>query len=670
MITTTTYRDRVEARRDLLAAFSALDHSTTEHMPETELDAAHQRLVARIMAVLFLHDPSAPAAYAAALATDAVDPVAVTAGFVETGRAEPVEVSELQQELVHFSRIVDLAVTGPQRHAGGEGQAGAVAVDTELGRIDPDAARAANRLRASQRLPVGLKTLSELMIVTRSRLLSRGAAVALPYLRAGTPQRRDLDDVTAAWEGEDFALLAVSPRRRTRNEAGFLITSLLEYLTPVEAAAAVWAHTFEVSPRTWLDVAITDVSPAGSITGMAWSFPDPHDPRAERLGGRAVNGAPWGERLPRMQVATPDRPVDQRMRHGAAIRVKSPGVAVEAAPTVLATLTDATGHTHHVKLRGRGGAANAETVSTAGGTAGAALVTRMAAETERLLTGYEGPAVASIECGHIHLDRDLDIDQEVGAVLGQHARDVLQRRFGVAPVLTPMMDDDHVLVKLRPGQYRAFLATMFTDTPMHLVAESSPIVRSIVTAMWQRLTDLGLDDRLRERGANLFLRLGDGGDVCELFERYRGPGGTPGPADTGCVFFETALLTYRCAPARFDQYFADRFGVDVHTEIARILDDADGHDAATADLEIFYRRFAAVTDPRNPDPGILSLVTDVLDTAAAAGRIAHVNVLEDYYEVQQDKVRAVLDLLDLPFVLLTVHFNTQTGRIVLDGHTG
>lgn len=669
MITTTTYRGRVEARRDLLAAFSALDHPTTERMAGAELDAAYQRLVARIMALLFLHDPSAPAAYAAALATEAVEPVAVTAGFLETGRAEPVEVSELQQELVHFSRIVDLAMADRKRQSGGKGGGraaggGAMAVDAELGQIDPDAARAAARLRASMRLPVGLKTLSELVIVARSRLLSRGVPVALPYLRAGNPPRRDLDDRSAAWEGEDFALLTVSPRRRTRNEAGFLITSLLEYLTPLEAAAVVWAHTFEAAPRAWLDVVITDVSPAGSVTGMAWSFPYPHDPRAEQHGGRAANAEPWGERLARMQVATPDRPVHQQAPHGAAIRVKSPGVAVRAAPTVLATLTDATGHTHHVKLHGH--RADGETE----GAGGAALVTRMAAEAERLLTGYQGPAVASIECGHIHLDRDLDIDQEVGAVLGQRARSVLQRRFGGAPALTPMMDDDHVLVKLRPGQYHTFLASVFTDTPMHLVAESSPIVRSIVTAMWQRVTDLGLDDRLRERGTNLFLRIGDGGDFCELFERYRDPDGQPGPAETGCVFFEAALLTYRCAPARFDRYFADRFGVDVHTEIARILDNAPGHDAATADLKTFYRRFAAVTDPRRPDPGIIGLVTDVLDTAGAAGRLAHLNVLEDYYEVQQHKVRALLDLLDLPFVLLTVHFNTQTGRIVLDGHAG
>ena len=652
MITTTTYHGRVEARRDLLAAFSALDHSTTEQMPEADLEAAYQRLVARIMALLFLHGPSVPAAYAAALSAEQDDPVTVTARFVETGRPGPgagTGVSELQQELVHFSRIVDLGAVGDGRPMERARRRDAVG-GADRGRIDPEAVRATNRLRASLRLPVGLKTLSELIIVARSRLLSRGAAVELPYLRAGNPPRWDLDAASASWAGEDFALLAISPRRRTRLEAGFLITSLLEYLTPIEAAAAVWAHTFEVAPRAGLDVAITHISPTGTVSGLTWSYPDP---QPQPSTSPPAPARPWGERLPRMQVATPDQLVHQQTHRGAAITVKAAGSDVR---TVMATLTDATAHTHHVKLHGRGH------------TADSAPAGQMEAETARLMTGYQGPPVASIECGHIHLDRDLDIDQEIGAVLGHRARRILERRFGTAPALTPMMDDDHVLVKLRPAQYRAFLSTVFADTPMHLIAESSPIVRAIVTAMWQRLAELGLGDRLRTRGANLFLQLDEDGGACELFERYQSPDGQPGPADTGCVFFEAALLTYRCAPARFDGYFADRFGVDVHTEIARILDDTDGYDASTAALEAFYRRFAAVTDPRSPDPGITGLVAAVLDAAASNGRVAHLNVLEDYYEVQQHKVRALLELLELPFRLLTVHFNTQTGRIVLDAH--
>lgn len=46
---------------------------------------------------------------------------------------------------------------------------------------------------------------------------------------------------------------------------------------------------------------------------------------------------------------------------------------------------------------------------------------------------------------------------------------------------------------------------------------------------------------------------------------------------------------------------------------------------------------------------------------------AHLNILEDYYEVQQHKVRGFVDVLGLPLRLVTVHFNTTSGRVVCDG---
>jgi hypothetical protein len=293
-------------------------------------------------------------------------------------------------------------------------------------------------------------------------------------------------------------------------------------------------------------------------------------------------------------------------------------------------------------------------------------ITAMARRATRLLAAYYGPDVASIECGHIHLDRDLDADQETGTSLGARALQVLAGRQQRTPVLTPMMDDDHVLVRLRPQDYQAFLQRRLGNIAMHLLPESSPIVRAVVTALWQRLHRLGLGRRLRQRGSNMFLRLNSGAEFCELFEDYQGQD-RPGTAATGCVFFESALLVYRSAPAWFDGYFRDRFGLDtgVHEQAAGILDGSGGHDERRERLARFYERFSAVTDPRRPDPGFLAVVDDVI--ARVSGGVAHLNVLEDYYEVQQAKVRVLLQLLDLPIRLITLHFNAQTGRVVLDG---
>ncbi|SDG75011.1 hypothetical protein SAMN05421505_107177 [Sinosporangium album] len=87
------------------------------------------------------------------------------------------------------------------------------------------------------------------------------------------------------------------------------------------------------------------------------------------------------------------------------------------------------------------------------------------------------------------------------------------------------------------------------------------------------------------------------------------------------------------------------------------------HDVKVEKLQAYYAMFRDVTDPHRPHPHITSLVNDVL---ANAGPVtAHLNVLEDYYEVQQRRVRTLLNLLNLPIRLVTVHFNTATGRIVM-----
>jgi hypothetical protein len=221
-----------------------------------------------------------------------------------------------------------------------------------------------------------------------------------------------------------------------------------------------------------------------------------------------------------------------------------------------------------------------------------------------------------------------------------------------------MMDDDHVLVRLAPVTYRAFLHRTFGAAPMHLICESSPIIRAIAVELLRRMSTSPLAAHFQRRGGNLFLPLGDGSH-CELFEGI--DGSTP---VTGCVFFEIALLTYRCDPARFDQYFTGRYHLreGVHDHAAAIFSGTQPHDVKAAELARYYAAFADVTSPSRADSGITALVSEVLQRAAPV--TAHLNVLEDYYEVQQHRVRELLRLLGLPLRLVTIHFNAVTGRVV------
>jgi hypothetical protein len=620
VIKSSTYRDQIDLRRDVLAAFSALDHRTTAALSPDEVNAAFRLLLARLSALLFLHGPMVPSHFldALPLAGDDREAARITASFLEFGNANSVgdgDVSELQQEVVHFSRIVDIGTIG-------------------LG--DASANQALRRVRHSHRLPETLKVLSELVIVTRSRLMQRGAALPTPWLRARAATSQELDGTTTLWlpAERDYALVVASPRRRTRKQAAYLFTALLNYVTPAEAAIALWAYAVSDRVRAWVDVTLVACHADMPAVMVSWSHPGGDISRVDQ------EPIAWCRRyLPSA------RTVDN---HQDATAVKSGVVTAEQTADGRVRVSVGFPEGQH-----------RTTVLSAAPLGTAHSVDDIVTQARVLMDTYDGPEIVSIECGHIHLDRDLDIDQDLGAALGAQALATLTARQSRPPTLTPMMDDDHVLVKLRPADYRAFLDKQLGSTPMHMIVESSPIIRGIVCALWARLQRLGLGKRCRERGGNLFFAF-DNGNFCELFEDVTGDN------STGCVFFEAALLVYRSAAARFDDYFRERFDVaGVHEQACDILDRVGTHDEKVSRLQAFYGRFSDVTDPQQPDSGVACLVDDVI--AGAHPGIAHLNVLEDYYEVQQDKVRRLVFLLELPLRLVTVHFNVQTGRVVLDG---
>lgn len=621
VIKSSTYRDQIELRRDLLAALSALDHRTTAVLASHQVDAAFRLLLARLSSLLFMHGSLVPDEFLKALTAAGrnSDAVGVAASFLESGIGSGIrhgDVSELQQEVVHFSRIVDIG---------------------SVGLADACANQAARRLRNSGRIPESLKVLSELMIVMRSRLMQRGTVLPTPRLRAHAATSRKLDATTTLWlpDEKDYALVVASPRHRTRKQAAYLFTALLNYLTPVESVIALWAHAVSDRVRAWLDVTLIarDVDMPGVM--VSWSHP-----------GGDLTGVD-------------QEPIEWCRTY---LPVASAVDAFQASAAMNNSGVVATGRTVHDTVSLSVTCPEEEefkTVLSATYTGAAVSPEDIMPRARLLIEKYDGPEIASIECGHIHLDRDLDLDQDLGVALGAQALATLAARQSQPPALTPMMDDDHVLVKLCPADYRRFLDERFDQVSMHLVVESSPIIRSVVCALWARLRKLGLAERCRERGQNLFLAL-ENGNFCELFEDVNGENAT------GCVFFEAALLVYRCAPARFDDYFRERFDVSgVHEYACAILDRAGGHDEKVARLQEFYSRFGDVTDPNRPDSSVVDLVDDVI--ANAHQGVAHLNVLEDYYEVQQDKVRRLVNMLELPMRLVTMHFNAQTGRVVLDG---
>jgi hypothetical protein len=90
MILTSTYRDQTILSRDLLAAFSPLDHPTTATLTAQELTGAFERLMQRLAVLVALHSADAAGTFLAALADpgDEADVVDVAAAFLEHGADE------------------------------------------------------------------------------------------------------------------------------------------------------------------------------------------------------------------------------------------------------------------------------------------------------------------------------------------------------------------------------------------------------------------------------------------------------------------------------------------------------------------------------------------------------------------------------------------------------
>jgi len=587
-------------------------------MDASDLDRAFLRLLIRLSSLCSLHGPQVARDLVNAL-EGSDDPFSLVSNALETGAVTEPDPSsfsrELQQEIVHFSRIVDVGHDG-------FGQTPAAGI---------------KRVRRSSRLPAELKVLSELMIVARGRLAQRGRNInPVASRRPGTAKSEPYPGVLIQrpQHSDDYVLVLVSGRRRLRLETAFYFGNLLAYLPPGDAFAVLAAHLAETAPQSGLRMFLAAADNPGRLAVRYWgAIPAvPEDPfdAARQLLPQADEIAIPRDRLSSASAADAIR---LEYRGGiATIAVRGDdGSWPAAVSSPLRPLSDA-------------------------GSAELGDLTRRAAQA---LDGMRSGRVLSVECGHIHLDRSLDVDQEAGARIGAAVYRALSGRQP-APLLAPMMDDDHVLVRLRPAEYAAFLRRHFPDVPFRLIPESSPVIRAIAVALYARLASSDAADLLVVRGRNLFLRL-SGGSACELFEDF------DGSPVTGCVLFESALLVYRTNPEAFDAYAVRRFPGedDVHLAAARILDTREPHDTKARRLEGLYERFSAITDPADPDPGFSDLVARVLAEVPAG--TAHLNVLEDYYEVQQSKVRELLAVLGLPFRLVTLFFNTQSGRVSIGG---
>ncbi len=355
-------------------------------------------------------------------------------GALDAGR-------ELQQELVHFSRIADVETL----FVGGT---------------------AGRRLHRSSRLPLSLKFLSELAVVFRSRLRQRGTS--LTPVERRRPEVHDLAPGMRVlrWSGT-IAILSAT-RRRSLTQITFLLGELISYLPPSEAINVLMGYAIGDDVFGGLTIDYVESTRAGNARAIIWRRPDTTglDPIESVISV-----------LPRVIDITPhDRssllPISCNYEVSFEPSESNGSVRIHNRTFLITPYRDCIPPPQQIVVAGA----------------------------IDLLSRFQGVEFVSLECAHIHLNRRIDHDQHLGAAIGLAIHDHLRARSFPAPMIMPLIDDDHVMIDLRPHEYRTFLDQALDGLSYRLIPESSPIVRAIACATLRFYTDESMQGRSNAGG--------------------------------------------------------------------------------------------------------------------------------------------------------------------------
>jgi hypothetical protein len=277
------------------------------------------------------------------------------------------------------------------------------------------------------------------------------------------------------------------------------------------------------------------------------------------------------------------------------------------------------------------------------------------------VASWPGAVRLSVEVGHVHADRELGPIQERGIDLGvelagQVARLNAERGEArqVDLEIVPMIDDDHVVNRLSYARYQRVLAGKGVPAA-EIVLESSPSILDIACDLLKvAVRRDGQGYTLQRRGANLYLESGI--LRIELVEDVEDG------MRIGCVVYDTALTLYRAARPVMRAVFADRSGYDgdLHQDMLVSYDKLD-HPADRADYrcrmdKLWKRPFAAIA--AEPGTPYLDAYAALQRDRAGRGETAIVlNILEDYYEPLELKVRQLAALLGVEISLECLLFS-------------
>ncbi|PFC81028.1 hypothetical protein CN272_27930 [Bacillus anthracis] len=627
MIKTTTYLESENQIKSLLASFTPLDRSISDSLNKEVIYEHYGNLLLRLSTLCYYHGWDVPQQLLTAIEKDENDNLFnLINSYLELGiyeeNSEIVNRRELQQEIVHFSRIVDIQPSKQELDSALEIQN--------------------KRLKKSKFLPDTLKVLTEILTVVRSRHLSRGKKVQLPvntYRELNNIKNDGSITVQYANDNTDYILIIQSDRQRLRREVSYLYKFLLEYLTPVESALALSIYLTEIKPKNKVSLFLITAASDDKINTLTWQYVRDSNNDFELVDWVKGN-------LPKIKTIESVELQEELTKY---FKKTSPNLSINVIPEH---------NQYHISFNENNIEPLNLDITLVQQQNQSLAIEDICKKAISLIEKNLDGNILSIECGHIHLDRELDRDQDTGMTIGSTVFQYLKRSQEQPPLLTPMVDDDHVIIQLLPKIYDTYFSNYIGRNPYELIPESSPIIRAILVSLYAEMAQSNFKNQIVLGGDNLYLEI-DEYTTCELFEDFNGW------CDNGCAFFELGLLIYRSAPRYFAEYVHKRFNLEynLHDKIFSILNKEIPHNDKVENIKTLYAKFDEITNPHQPDQDFKNHVFSLLK--AQNGKFNHLNILEDYYEVQQHKVRAMIELLNLPINLKSLHFNTATGRVVL-----
>lgn len=257
----------------------------------------------------------------------------------------------------------------------------------------------------------------------------------------------------------------------------------------------------------------------------------------------------------------------------------------------------------------------------------------------------------SIESAHIHADRLPGEEQwECINITNQFSNLLQSRDYKGQLKNIVMVDELHVVNRL---DYKSF-STQLRRRGLkldYLLLESSPLIRLISIDILRALAlSKNPDYRVVERGGNLYLEIPQKKLSIELVANQGKS------AVIGCVLFDVAFTLYKSDINYYNSLYKDTFKVDdvIDKVIVNFYNQENFPEKRKKYVESFYTEIPS-----------WKKIKSSKKMAQLSQKETTLNILEDFYKPQQVKVNSFLEILGMK-PTYSLYYNMQSNSLALE----